>query len=344
VERNELEFLGWGGGGYPYIGTANIYDGSLEDAVTVPGRRNPRNYDARDTGTNEGVYAQLLAGLTGSTRLLLGARYDRTQEHSVFESFDFGTSEDRLDESAVTTRIGLTQDIGRAVTAYAVFSESFNPVFALSRNGALDPETGTGYEVGAKGEWFEGRFSATAAVYRQELDNRPIPDPDNLPGESFQISGGLQRTEGVELEANGTPLRGWTLNAAASWIDGEYIDPLDIDNFGKTPGGLIKRQIAMYSKYELQSGALEGFGMGATVLSVGDRIVLAGDNRFVKGYERLDLHFSYNGLPNWNLSLLVRNLTDETYVERPNSAYLYGHFFGAPRSVMLRAEYKAAGR
>ncbi|MES1263177.1 MAG: hypothetical protein ABUL69_02395, partial [Peristeroidobacter soli] len=81
-----------------------------------------------------------------------------------------------------------------------------------------------------------------------------------------------------------------------------------------------------------------------TVLSVGDRIVLSGDNLFVKGYERLDLHFSYNGLPNWNLSLLVRNVTDENYVERPNSAYLYGHFYGAPRSVMLRAEYEVAPR
>lgn len=105
-------------------------------------------------------------------------------------------------------------------------------------------------------------------------------------------------------------------------------------------GGTIERQLALHTRYTLQGGALKGLGFGATVLSVGDRIVLAGgDNLFVKGYERLDLHISYSALPRWDLSLLVRNVTDETYIERPNSAFLYGHFFGAPRSVMLRAEY-----
>jgi outer membrane receptor for ferric coprogen and ferric-rhodotorulic acid len=37
--------------------------------------------------------------------------------------------------------------------------------------------------------------------------------------------------------------------------------------------------------------------------------------------------------------LLVRNLADETYIERPNSADLCGHFYGSPRAVMLRADY-----
>ncbi len=50
------------------------------------------------------------------------------------------------------------------------------------------------------------------------------------------------------------------------------------------------------------------------------------------------------GLPNWKLSLRVRNLADDTYVERPNSAYLYGHFYGSPRAVMLRADYGVTSR
>jgi iron complex outermembrane recepter protein len=208
----------------------------------------------------------------------------------------------------------------------------------------LDPETGKGYELGVKGEWSEGRFGATAAVFRQELDNRPIPDPNTEPdpnggpAQTFYISGGLQRSDGLELEATGRPLPGWTISAAASWLDAEYIDSLDA-NFGKTPGGTIERQLALYTGYEIQSGSFGGLGLGATVLSVGDRIVLSGDNLTVKGYERLDLHLSYRALENWHVSLLVRNATDERYIERPNSAYLYGHFFGAPRSVMLRASY-----
>jgi TonB-dependent siderophore receptor len=334
VENNKQDFDFWGGGGYPYIGTANIYDGSLENAVTIPGHSNEQNYEGRDTGSNQGAYVQLLVGLSESTRLLLGGRYDQSKVRSSFNDDPTGT-----DKNAFTKRIGLTQDIGANLTAYAVYAESFNPVIAHAEGDvALDPETGSGYEAGLKGEWLEGRFGASAALFRQELDNRPIPDPDNFPNESWQVSGGLQRTDGLELEATGTPLPGWTIQAAASWLDAGYIDRED-ENFGRTPGGTIKRQLALFSEYELQAGPLRGLAFGLTALSVGDRIVLADQNYFIEGYERFDLHLAYNGLPNWKLSLLVRNVTDETYVERPNSAYLYGHFYGAPRAVMLRADY-----
>ncbi len=329
-----LRFLG--GGGYPYIGTANIYDGSLGSAVTVPGRSNPQNYEGRDIGNNEGAYAQLLWRLTGSTRLLAGARYDRAEIDQRFDE-----DRDRSSDHAITKRIGLTQDFGASLTGYAVYAESFNPVLAASRNGALDPETGSGYELGLKGEWLDGRFGATAAVFRQELDNRPIPDPTNLPAESFQISGGLQRSDGVELEANGQPLRGLTLQASAAWLDAEYIDGNDV-NFGNTPGGTIKRQLSLHGEYMLPDGPLKGLAFGVTALSVGDRIVLADQNYRIAGYERVDVHVAYRGAPHWDVSLLVRNVADRTYVERPNSAYLYGHFFGSPRAVMLRASYSFA--
>lgn len=342
VEKNKLGMRGHGGGGYPYIGTANIYDGSLDSAPSVPGHSNPQNYEARTTGGNEAIYTQLLLGLREGTRLLLGARYDRSDKHDVFNSFDFGSSEQSQDDSDITTRIGVTHDFGKNITAYVVRAESFNPVFGRTwLDGLLEPETGTGLEVGAKGEWLEGRFGATVALFRQELDNRPIPDtnPDVPPGQDFMVSAGLQRNEGLELELTGEPVTGWKLAAAASWLDAEYIDR-DDPNFGLTPGGTIKRQLALHTSYELQSGPLRGLGLGATVLSVGERIVLASEhNLVVEGYERLDLHVAYDASAQLKLALLLRNVTDETYIERPNSAYLYGHFFGAPRSVLLRAEY-----
>lgn len=330
VEKNNADFDAWGG--YTSaIGYANIYDGSMADAAFIPALTLPLAYTGRDTASNKGAYAQLLLGLGESTRLLLGARYDSTSsEH------EFNGDVQSQDSNAVTSRIGITQDIGKSLTAYAVYAESFNPVFGVSQTGPLDPETGTGYELGLKGDWYDGRFTASAAVFRQELDNRPIPDREH--GDPFQISAGLQRSDGLELEATGQPLPGWTLQAAAAWLDAEYIDRED-ENFGRTPGGTVKRQLSLFSEYEIQSGGLKGFAIGLTALSVGDRIVLTDQNYTIGGYERFDLHLAYNGLPNWKLSLLLRNLADETYVERPNSAYLYGHFYGSPRAVMLRADY-----
>jgi TonB-dependent siderophore receptor len=338
AEKNKLDFDVGGGGGYPNIGYANIYDGSLDHAPSVPGHSNPRNFESDSDGTNDAICAQLLLSLQERTKLLLGARYDQSESSFLYNG-ESNTGDDKQDDSDMTFRIGLVQDFSANLTGYVVYAESFNPVQELSRSGVLDPETGEGYEGGLKSEWFDGRLGATVAVFRQELDNRPIPDPNNLPADSFQISGGLQRTDGVELEITGAPLPGWTVSAAASWLDAEYIDRKD-PNFGNTPGGTIENQASLYTSYELQSGALKGFGLGATLVSVGDRIVLSDQNYTVDGYERLDLQAFYTGLEHWDLSLLVRNVTDEKYIERTNSAYLYGHFFGSPRALMFRAEYE----
>ncbi|MCC6302565.1 MAG: TonB-dependent receptor [Gammaproteobacteria bacterium] len=338
VERNRGDFLAWGG--YTSsIGTANIYDGSLATAASIPARSLPRAYDGRVDSSNEAIYGQVLLSVLDRTKLLLGIRYDRAKLESVFNGLS-ATPGDTMDKKEPTVRIGVVQDLNESLTGYAVYAQSFNPVLDLSQNGILDPETGEGFELGLKGEWFDGQLGATVAVFRQELDNRPIPDPDpDLPSTAeFFISGGLQRSDGLELEITGTPRPGWTVGAASAWLDAEYIDRQD-PNFGKTPGGTVKRQSSLYTSYELQGGTFKGLGFGATLLSVGDRIVLTDENLFVDGYERLDLHAFYKGLPGWDFSLLVRNVTDEKYIERPNSAFLYSHFFGAPRSVLLRADY-----
>lgn len=343
IERNRLDARAWGGYTSGPIGTANIYDGSLATAPRIPGASLPNAYNGRTDGSNAAIYGQVFLSVLDRTKLLLGARYDRAKLKNVFNDVS-DTGDDTMDKKEPTIRIGVVQDLTSHLTGYAVYAQSFNPVLELSRNGILDPETGEGFELGLKGEWFDGRLAATAAVFRQKLDNRPIPEPrpedeEEPPNGNFFISGGLERTDGIELEVVGTPLPGWTVGAASAWLDAEYIDPLD-PNFGKTPGGTVKRQSSLYTSYELQGGTLKGLGFGATLVSVGDRIVLTDENLFVDGYERVDLHAFYNGLPRWNFSLLVRNVTDETYIERPNSAFLYSHFFGAPRSVLLRADYR----
>lgn len=55
----------------------------------------------------------------------------------------------------------------------------------------------------------------------------------------------------------------------------------------------------------------------------------------------VNLNVSYDAMPGWDLSLLVRNLFDERYVERVGGASYY-NFFGAPRAALLRAEYRFA--
>lgn len=336
VEGNQQKFFAWGGGGYPSIGTGNIYEG-FADAPTVPGASNPQNYRFDDRLWTTAAYAQVQLSLTDRAKLLLGTRYDEARQRAQ-DVFGEGPRVYQTDR-AQTYRAALTYDLTPSVTAYASYAQSFNPVTERSRaGGILDPERGKGYEIGMKAEAFDRKLLATLALFRMELRDSPIPDPSNAPSENFSVSAGKQRSKGVEVEVQGEPRPGLTVGAAAAWLDAEFVDPLD-PNHGLTPGGTVKRQASLYAEHEWRAGPLEGLGLGAQWVHVGDRIVLTDRNLTVKGYDRFDLYASYRW-KDWNVSLQVRNVTDERYIEQVNSAFLYAHFFGAPRSYLLRAEYR----
>lgn len=332
IESNEREEHSRSGSAY--LGTANIYLDNFDDVGTVAGQSLPFNFDATSRSRNGGAYAQLMLSVFERTRLLMGVRYDDADQKN---RDNLAGTNDHSSDQAPTFRVGLSQDLTEQITAYATWAQSFSPVSEQSSSGKiLDPETGEGYEVGLKSDWLDGALSANVAVFQQELDNRPIPDPNNGPGQFFSVSGGLQRTRGIELELSGEPLPGLIVGAAAAWLDSEYIDK-DDPNYGLTPPETTDRTVSLFASYELQEGSLQGLGFGATLVSVGERwSIKNNENVSPDGYERVDLHGFYKGLPGVDLSLQLRNVFDATYIERNNGAYGYGNYFGSPRAVMGR--------
>lgn len=330
--------------GYEYLGMTNIYTGNFAAFGTVPGGAANMAFDADrgSSSTNDAVYAQIILSLAERTKLLVGSRLDWANQAQDNHIAMTGSRKKAREQ---TWRVGLTQDLADGVTAYASYAESFNPVDALTQAGTiLDPENGKGFELGVKSEWFNKRVSASAAVFRQDLNNRPVPDPTNP---LFSVSSGLQRTRGLELELSGNH-RGFTVGAAATWLDAKYIDPLDPD-YGLTPYDSVDRVMGVYGGYEFQGGDWKGFGLGATVVSVGKRsLSFAGngafmgtgtDELYVDGYERLDLNFYYKGIKGWDLSMQVRNVTDKFYIERVRDVS-GSNYFGSPRALLFRAAYK----
>jgi iron complex outermembrane receptor protein len=326
--------------GYTYLGDGsgydfgNLYARDFNQDFLIPGGARFQNFDFDFTNENldQGAYGQLLLTVTDRARLLLGARYDASDiDHLNNNTGQLDTKKD----GEWTMRVGLTYDASEHLTAYGVFAQTFNPtVDARSESGRiLDPETGEGLEFGVKTEWFDARLGASFAIFRQELDNIPITDPGNR---NFSINGGLQRTDGVELEASGLVTDALTLGAAWTWLDSEYVDPQD-DNYGLEPWGLIDKQSSVFARYDLQNGSLRGLGFGLSYVDVGNRTQLGAQH--LPGYERVDLNFYYMGLPRWDLSLQVRNVGDERYIERLRDQY-QDNFFGAPRALMFRSEYR----
>jgi TonB-dependent siderophore receptor len=319
-------------GGYAYVGTANIYEQNFND-FPPPAVLNPYGNDQDFKGT--GVYGQMQIRPFDRFSILFGVRYDWAD--TISDGNTNNAARNTRKDEEFTWRVGTTFDVTQQVSLYGLYARSFTPlIFSTGRNGILEPETGEIYEEGLKTEWFDGQLGINAAVFRIDRDNVPIPDPNNRPGENFSINAGLQRADGLELEINGAPLPGWNLSFSGILLDAEFIER-DDPNFGNSPRNAADWQVGLYTSYESQSGPLKNLGLGAGLFAVDDRPVMASSSGTIDGYKRADLHTFYNGFEHFRISLQVRNLFDEDYLESlgdPSSV----NYFGAPTAVLLRLE------
>lgn len=312
----------------------NLYDGNFQPLTGD-------FTDGADFGgdpRSSGFYAQAQVQATERLKVLLGARYDEVQ----LRSFNGDNPTDQETVNDITGRLGLTYDLSPQISIYTLYAQSFSPVlFDTDINGELlEPETGVVFEVGTKTEWFDQRLGVTAAVYRVEREDIPVGAIVPPGSDPFSVSSGLQRSDGFEVEINGRPLPGWDISLAYNQVDSDFEDRRD-PFFGIQPGGTADWQLGLYSAYELQNGALKGLGFGATLFAIDDRGVSTFVPGTIPGYERLDLHASYKGFKNVELNLVVRNVTDERYIEGADRANNYAQF-GSPTAALLSVKYSLA--
>jgi len=316
-------------GGYAYLGSANIYQ---ENFNTLPLPTVLTPYGNKQDFDGTGVYGQMHTKPIDWLSLLVGVRHDWADTFADGDTTD-NQGGNRKKDQKFTWRAGTVLDVTNQISVYGLYARSFAPsVFAVGRNGVLDPETGEIYEVGVKTEWLAGRLGINAALFRIDRDKVPIRDPNNAPGENFSINAGLQRSDGFELEMNGEPLPGWMVTLSGLWLDSEFIDR-DDPNFGNAPRTAADWQLGLFTSYEMQSGLFKGLGAGIGLFAIDDRAVTPNRPGMIDGYERVDLHTFYNGIRNITVALQIRNVLDEKYVETlatPGSL----NQFGSPRAVL----------
>ncbi|MGH8516605.1 MAG: hypothetical protein ACREUE_04005, partial [Panacagrimonas sp.] len=97
-----------------------------------------------------------------------------------------------------------------------------------------------------------------------------------------------------------------------------------------------------YTAYEIQTGPARGLGFGATYFSIDERGVSTFVPATLAGHERVDLHAFYRGIRNVEINLLVRNVTDNRYVEGADRKNNYAQF-GSPTAAMLSVRYAIGG-
>ncbi|MEH2060578.1 MAG: TonB-dependent siderophore receptor [Nostoc sp.] len=283
------------------------------------------------TKTNTtGIYLQDQVTLLSNLKLLVGGRYDFVSYGD--RGIDLNNNgalayADNFYDEAFSPRVGLVYQPIKPISLYASYSESFAPNNTLSANQAqLPPSRGTQYEAGIKTEVFDGKLSATLAVYNITKTNVPTTDPNNT---DYSIAAGEVKSQGIEFDISGRILPGWNVIASFAHND-TFVSKDNVLPIGDRLVAVPRNTASFWTTYEIQSGSFKGFGFGGGLFFVGDvEANLPNDGVVLPSYVRTDASIFYKK-ENWRFGLNIKNLFDTTYY------YSQGYYLrpGDPLTVL----------
>ncbi|GAB7532935.1 ferripyoverdine/pyocin S3 receptor FpvA [Pseudomonas sp. 3A(2025)] len=123
------------------------------------------------------------------------------------------TGRDRTRKSGVVTPYaGVVLDLNDTYSVYASYTHIFLPqtYYKTAGNTSLAPLEGDNYELGIKGEFYDGALNASAAIFEVKQKNTPQLVDDTGPQEIYRAIAGTT-TRGFETEISGEVLPGLNL-------------------------------------------------------------------------------------------------------------------------------------
>ena len=198
----------------------------------------------------------------------------------------------------------------------------------------LDPRIGWQAEAGVKGAFYDGRLNAAMSYFRIRDTNRAMSDPDNqfgCNGGPCSIAGGLQQTQGWDLEVNGRVTPNWDMSASYVYMNAEVLQATSQAAIGtnfapRTP----KQMLRLWNTYRFGQSGWQ-IGGGANIRSTLEDRPNKLRNPGVAVFNAL---VGYQINHKLQLTLNINNLFDRKYFE--GMGYRANRwFYGEPRSFML---------
>lgn len=282
-----------------------------------------------------GLYAQDELTLFDKLTLTGGLRYDYVD--STADYVDKGTS-DHSTENALTKRLGASYLLTPELSAYANYSESFQPLVAPTANGyavggSLKPQEGTQYEVGLKfkPEDFKGLF--TLAYFDLTQTNVPSWNGDR----TVQKQIGEVRVRGVELEGKFEVFDRLNGTLAYSYWDGEITRDGDGSLIGNTPERVPHHIASAWLDYTIPgNGTFGDLTLGAGARYVGSTYGDAANTVRVPSHIVFDAMAAYKVTDNVTLQVNATNIFDEKYI---STSYYGTDYYGDSRAVYGTLKY-----
>jgi outer membrane receptor for ferric coprogen and ferric-rhodotorulic acid len=306
------------GAALPDLATWNgIFNGSGIIASTNTGDFVDRRQTAYAAGRFE---------LADPVHVIIGGNVTRAQ--SKGSSYDVAHD---YDHTEFVPYIGATYDLDANYSLYSSYAEIFNPQSSVDvNNKVLDPIKGSNLELGVKGEWFDKKLNATAAIFRTKQQNTAEYAGYSLEFLQSYYAPVDATSEGFEFDLSGEVLPGWQVGAGYTQMQIE-------DKSGHDARLYVPRKLARLStSYDLP--AVPGLTLGGNLswqsaVSRDEGVAIIRQDSFAL----LNLMAQYQVNDNWTITATLNNVTDKKYL---TSLYWSQSYYGAPRNGMVSVNWK----
>jgi len=102
--------------------------------------------------------------------------------------------------------------------------------------------------LGAKLDWLHGRLTTTAALFRTQIDNAQVTDPDHP---TRLVLAGNERVTGLELGVTGRITAHWEITAGYTWLNGKTIASTTAEDVGKPLANVAHHAVNLWTEYEV---------------------------------------------------------------------------------------------
>ncbi|MDC1162230.1 TonB-dependent receptor [Tenacibaculum sp.] len=293
--------------------------------------------------TTNGIYIQNQFKI-GKFSALVNLRYEWFKD-----IFDYKGNEQEFKNEAFIPRVGLTYEITDKISAYTTYLKGFQPqtntvslspategFFWSASPGKFDPLKSSLKEVGAKGEFFNGKARLNFAIFDITQKNILIGDTYDLENLTTR---GEQRSRGFETDFSGYLTPNLQLIASYAYTNAEIVEDEDKSLIGERTGGAPKHSANIWGRYDFKNETLKGIGFGLGMQYSGNKYSWYADRLLLPDYTVFDAAIYYKPAKgNIQLNLKINNLFNKTYwLGALNVSRLAP---GAPRNVLLNATYK----
>ena len=291
-----------------------------------------------------GVYVQNQIAFTPQWKALVGVRYDTFEQNTEFARTLVPLARE---DKTWSPRAGAVWQPNDIASYYVSFSKSFQPSgesFALAANNAQNkPEKTQNREIGAKLDFLDGAFSVTGSLFELERSDIKTTDPANP---ALLINVGKQRTNGVELTANGRLPTGIDVSAGYAYLDGRITESNSTQAAPQTPVAPIRLQGNRPSLTPKHSGFMwatvpmgAGFSAGGGINYSADRFASPSNAVVLPGYVTVDMAGYYRS-KKFDVALNLKNVTNKKYIASGHGGNDNLIVPGAPRELQATVTVK----